>query len=446
MTKEAAKSAVQRTIEDNRDAIIALGEAIYRTPETGFREQKTAAQIVQALDEHGVTFTQLGDIPGIKATFDTGRPGPGVAIIGEMDAIICADHPDSDPQTGAVHACGHNAQIAAAFGAFIGLLESDALAALSGKVHFMAVPAEEYIEVEYRQNLRQQGTIRYLGGKPELMYRGFFDDVDLTMMLHTFPHEKRLSLNATANGCLVKQFRFIGKAAHAGGAPDKGINALYAANLGLMAINALRETFRDEDHIRVHPIITRGGAIVNVIPSDVRAETFVRGATTEAITAANRAVDRALIGSAAALGASIELNDLAGYLPLKVSPLFNALAGRVMHELVPAEEIMTEPTHLTGSTDMGDLSTVMPVIQPYIGGVTGVGHGADFQVTDPDTAYVLGAHFLARAAVELLAENAEEARSIIDAYKPQFADKHAYFAYADKLFSYRRFTPEDLGI
>jgi len=64
--------------------------------------------------------------------------------------------------------------------------------------------------------------------------------------------------------------RYIGKAAHAGGMPHRGINALYAANIALSAINAIRETFRDEDTIRVHPIITRGGSQVNVIPADVR--------------------------------------------------------------------------------------------------------------------------------------------------------------------------------
>src|SRR3989442_1336702 len=105
-------------------------------------------------------------------------------------------------------------------------------------------------------------------------------------------------------------------AAHAGGAPDRGINALYAANIGLAAINAIRETFRDEDTIRVHPIITHGGSQVNVIPAEVRIETHVRGKTVEAILDADVKVDRALRAGALAVGAKVEIATLPGSLPL----------------------------------------------------------------------------------------------------------------------------------
>jgi metal-dependent amidase/aminoacylase/carboxypeptidase family protein len=96
--------------------------------------------------------------------------------------------------------------------------------------------------------------------------------------------------------------RYIGRASHAGGAPHLGVNALYAAQIGMTAINAIRETFRDDDSIRVHPIITHGGSQVNVIPADVRIETYVRGKTVEAILDANVRVDRALKAGALALG------------------------------------------------------------------------------------------------------------------------------------------------
>jgi len=98
------------------------------------------------------------------------------------------------------------------------------------------------------------------------------------MMIHTTPRpeDKLAGVGVSNNGCVVKTIRYIGKAAHAGGAPHMGINALYAANIALTAINALRETFREHDTIRVHPIITQGGIQVNVIPADVRLETYVR--------------------------------------------------------------------------------------------------------------------------------------------------------------------------
>src|SRR5262249_56295702 len=112
---------------------------------------------------------------------------------------------------------------------------------------------------------------------------------DFAMKSHTTrrPEMKKAGVSASNNGCIVKTVRYIGRAAHAGGAPHLGINALYAANIGLAAINAVRETFRDEDSIRVHPIITQGGSQVNVIPGEVRLETYVRGKTVDAILDAN---------------------------------------------------------------------------------------------------------------------------------------------------------------
>lgn len=440
------KQQVNQCIKDYSDEIISLGEAIFACPETGFKEFKTAELIAGKLRDMGLTYTQLEDIPGIKVTIDTGKEGPSVALIGEMDAVICREHPSSDPKTGAVHACGHNVQVATVIGAALGLLNAQAFEHLSGKIHLIAVPAEEYIEVEYRSKLREQGIIHYLGGKPEFLYRGLFDDVDLSILLHTSTQGKRISLNSSSNGCIVKKIKYAGKPAHAGGAPHKGVNALYAANLGLMGINALRETFVEEEHIRVHPIITKGGDIVNVIPSDVRLETFVRGTTLEAIAKANSAVNRALVGGALALGATVEINDLAGYFPLFVDEKFHALAAEVMQELADPGDIELAPEHSTGSTDMGDLSTIMPVIQPYIGGVEGVGHGADFRLTDPDTAYILGSQFMACTVVELLANGASKAEEIVGCYTPLFPSKDAYFDYADKLFSRKSYCAEDFKL
>src|SRR5437016_4332817 len=110
-------------------------------------------------------------------------------------------------------------------------------------------------------------------------------------------------------------------APHAGGAPHAGVNALYAANVALLAINAVRETFRDEDTVRVHPILTHGGSQVNVIPAEARLETYVRGRTLEAIRDASVRVDRALRAGALALGATVEIETLPGYLPLRCDPV-----------------------------------------------------------------------------------------------------------------------------
>src|SRR6185312_8110785 len=106
------------------------------------------------------------------------------------------------------------------------------------------------------------GRLEFMGGKPEMLRLGHLDDVDMGMMIHATPRgeEGKLAVPMSNNGCVVKTVRYVGGASH------MGVNALYAANIGLMAINAIRETFRDEDTIRVHPIITHGGSQVNVIP------------------------------------------------------------------------------------------------------------------------------------------------------------------------------------
>jgi metal-dependent amidase/aminoacylase/carboxypeptidase family protein len=253
--------------------------------------------------------------------------------------------------------------------------------------------------------------------------------VDMAMMIHTTsqPEMKKAGVSASNNGCIVKTVRYIGRASHAGGAPHLGVNALYAANIGLMAINALRETFRDEDSIRVHPIITHGGSQVNVIPGEVRIETYVRGKTVEAILDANRRVDRALRAGALALGAQVEIETLPGYLPLfnhmGMKEYFKANAGA----LLGADQV-TEAGHRSGSTDMGDISHVMPTLHPYMGGASGSGHGADYAIADAKLAYVEPAKQLALMAVDMLWGDAEAARDILKSWKPRMT-KDAYLAF-----------------
>ena len=437
------KASLVDRIEKNRDEIIGIGDAIYRTPETGFKEFKTAGFVKKKLQEWGISYTSLEDYPGIKVTLDTGKEGPGVAVVAELDAIICREHPDSDKETGAVHACGHNAQMAAMMGALKGIVDTGILEHLSGKLHFIAVPAEEYIEIAYRMGLREKGAIKYLGGKPELLRKGFFDDVDLCVSIHsTSGLEKKIVIGKSLNGCVVKNIKYIGKPVHAGTSPHKGINALYAANLGLMAINAIRETFREEEYIRVHPIITKGGDIVNVIPGDVRLETFVRGKTLRDMLAAGIRVDRALVGAAAAMGAKVEIEDLPGYLPAAYDEGLRAIAGEVGRTLVREEEL-AEDVHDTGSTDWGDISSLMPVLETSIGGITGTAHGADYKIADPDIAYVLGAKYLASMAVELLLNDGEKAKAVLKGFTPLFKSKQEYFDTVDKLFRKRSLPSED---
>jgi amidohydrolase len=420
MTKDDLKAQVHAAIERHADEIIAIGEQIRRTPELGFKEFKTAKLVEETLGKIGLSPKGGLAITGVRADL-AGRAGngPTFAMLGELDALVVAGHPEADAATGAAHACGHNAQVAGLLGAAMGLVETQAAQHLAGRLVFFAVPAEEYGDVEWRVSQARAGKLEFLGGKPELLRLGHFDDVDLSMMIHgtSRAEDGRAGVPLSNNGCIVKTVRYIGKAAHAGGAPHLGINALYAAQIGLMGINAIRETFRDEDTIRVHPIITHGGSQVNVIPGEVRLETYVRGRTVEAIMAANARVDKALRAGALALGAQVEIETLPGYMPMQCDETMAAMFKATMTRMV-GEEHYRQIGHRTGSTDMGDLSQVMPILHPYIGGARGTGHGADYEIVDKPLMYLAPAKALASMAIDLLYDGAAGAKAVLRGAKP----------------------------
>nr|MDD6336428.1 amidohydrolase [bacterium] len=431
---QQAQRAADKAVCARRDFIIDLGRDVYAHPETGFKEQRTAQAVAQRMRHLGLEPEVLEEVPAVRAVIDTGRPGPVIAIMGEMDALLCAGHPDATPD-GVVHACGHHGQLAALLGAAAGLLEGDVLGGMCGKIILMAVPAEEYIELAYRSGQRQSGRLHYLGGKPELLYRGWFDGVDMAMMIHLGEGDK-VEMHRGSVGCLAKMARYQGVASHAGGSPQNGINALYAATLGLSAINAVRETFMDSDQVRVHPIMTKGGDVVNVIPDDVRIETFVRARTVEAMQAAAEKVDRALGGGAYSMGASVTIDTLPGYLPYTESADMQQLLMEYAGQLWGFEPTRVDRIG-TGSSDVGDLSTLMPVFQPYIGGVGGALHTVHFSVVDEDIAYVLGGRLLATMAVALMAGDGARARDICQAYRPIFASIPEYLAFQNALYTTR---------
>jgi amidohydrolase len=430
MTRAELKQRIDAAIDRRAEEIIGLGEQIRRNPELGFKEVKTARLVEETFGKLGLAPRGGLALTGVRADV-AGRAGDGptFALLGELDALVVTGHPVADPQTGAAHACGHNAQVAGLLGAAMGLLDSQAFDHLAGRVVFFAVPAEEYGDVEWRVAQARAGKLEFLGGKPELLRLGHFDDVDLSMMIHmtSRPEDGTTGVPASNNGCIVKTVRYIGKASHAGGAPHLGVNALYAAQIGLAAVNAIRETFRDEDTIRVHPIITHGGSQVNVIPGEVRLETYVRGRTVEAIVDANAKVDRAFRAGALALGAKVEIETLPGYMPMTCDQTMARMYRDIM---VPAvgEAQYRQIGHRTGSTDMGDLSMVMPVLHPYMGGATGSGHGADYQIVDHRLAYLGIAKALAAMTVDLLADGAAGAREVLKAARPPMT-REQYLAF-----------------
>jgi amidohydrolase len=435
MTKAELMHKVRAAIDRRGAAIIELGETIRRHPELGFKEFKTAKLVAQTFERMGLAPRTGLALTGVRADAP-GRAGDGptLALFGELDGLVVVGHPVADPETGAAHACGHNAQVAGMLGAAMGLLEAGAFEHLAGRVAFIGVPAEEYGDVEWRVAQRDAGRLEFMGGKPEMLrLGGHLDDVDMGMMIHATPRpeEGKLAVPMSNNGCVVKTVRYIGRASHAGGAPHLGINALYAAQIGLMAINAIRETFRDEDTIRVHPIITHGGSQVNVIPGEVRLETFVRGKSLEAIADADRKVDRALRAGALALGSTVEIETLPGYMPLRCDPLMVERFRAIAADLVGENNVRTI-RHRTGSTDMGDLAQIMPIIHPYVGGATGTPHGADYEIVDPGLTYLTNAKALASMVVDLLADGAAVGRQVVAQAKPPLT-RAAYLAFQRRM-------------
>ena len=401
---------------------------IWKNPETGFKEYKTSAYMEKVFNDLGYDVIKAGNIPGFYTTLDTGKEGPTVLVLGELDSIICPEHPESDPDTGAVHACGHNAQCAALIGVAAALKELDVKGELCGKIKLCAVPAEELLEIEYRKSLKEQGVIKYFGGKVEFLYRGFFDDVDLSFMVHA---STRFGARAGMIGCVAKNITYKGVAAHAGGAPWNGKNALYAATCGINAINALRETFAESDIVRVHPIITKGGSMVNAIPETVTLESYVRGKTFDAIKKSNQKVNRAICGAALSLGNNVEIIDSPGYAPLNNDKNLLEIAAQALKKVAPQHEFKGETSFSSGCTDMGDLSCVMPAVHPYCGGATGLSHGSDYQISDPVAACVDSAKMQVAMLYILLSNGGEMAKKVIAESVVPFKTKKEFFDYID---------------
>ena len=417
-TRQELKETACAEIDRRGDELIRVAKTILDRPEPGFREENTSRLVADKFREMDVPFQDGIGITGLKGMLDGGTPGPTVAVMGELDSLKVLGHPHADPATDAAHACGHHCQIGMMLGVGVGLQAPGVLEELSGRISLIAVPAEEYIEVEYRDDLRRAGKLEFLGGKPEFIKAGALDDVDLAMMTHTSSNrdEGRIAFGGSNNGLVAKRIQFNGRAAHAGGAPHAGVNALNAAMIALAGIHAQRETYRDRDTVRIHPIITQGGVAVSSVPADVRMETFVRARSIEAFLSASEKVDRALRAGAMAVGGSVTITTLPGYLPIRsdegMLEVYSANAAALV-----GEENLVRLRHRTGSTDMGDVSQLMPVIHPYVVAATGNAHGNDYVVKDYELGVLTGAKAMAMTVIDFLADGGTRAAEIRDGYK-----------------------------
>lgn len=415
MDTDEIKQRLEAAFAAIENEVIKIGREIRDLPELGYREEKTSALVRRLFDKWNIEYKYPVAYTGVKAKLKGRQHKYNVCIIGEMDALICRGQN--------AHKCGHNAQLAAMLGCAYALKSSGVTDGLDGDITLMAVPAEEFIDLDYRKKLKSEGKIQYFGGKQQLISEGAFDDVDMAMMIHARgdePHGK-LYVRGHNLGFAAKKITIRGRAVH-GSTPFDGVNALNAAALAILGIHANRETFRDEERIRIHPIITKGGDVVNSVPDEVCIDTYVRGASAEAIEKGKAAVDRAVKGACEIIGASAETEDISGYLPLcesaELSQVLEENAEKVLGSgsLIYGEEI-------TGSSDIGDLSMLIPTVQPSIGGFTGALHSDDFMISNEEIAYIAAAKILAETAAELLADNAAKAEKVKNSFKPKMTLK-----------------------
>ena len=434
-------------VEKHKDQILDAEKYLWKNPESGYKEIKTNAYMLKQFEKLGYeNIVKAENITGFYTVIDTKREGPTVLVLAELDSLINRLHPESDKETGAVHNCGHHIQCAAMLGLAAALKEEGALNELCGKIKLCVVPAEEGIELAYRKELINKGIIKHTSGKTEFISRGYFDDVDIAFMIHacnmskdveaegiTDYQNKKVYLSVGHTGVIRKQIIVQGKAAHAGAHPHKGINALNAANLMLLACNSLRETFKESDLVRFHSIITKGGDSVNAVPDEVVIESYVRAATSVALKQENNKINRALCACAAAMGAQVKIIDGAGSQPVNDDVNFNALASEVLDNLVGKDGYFIQKNRRASSSDFGDVSMLLPSIISYVGGCSGTFHGNDFEVIDPYNSCVLGAQYQLAILVDLLKNGAEKAKDIISKYTPTFNSIDEYLVFVNSL-------------
>lgn len=431
MLKEELKERVIKAIEENKESLFEVGRKIYKNPEFGYKEFETTKTIGEFISkELGLEIEKGIGYTGCRLRVNEEKKGPRVAILGELDGISCGEHKDALPN-GASHTCGHNIQVTGMLGAAIGLVKSGVFQELDGKIDFIGTPAEEFIELAYRGKLKEEGKIKYYGGKQELIRCGVFDDVNMSLMFHALElGDKKVLTGPVSNGFIGKEVKFIGKESHAGSAPYEGINALNAAMLAINNVHAQRETFKEEDRVRFHPIITKGGDIVNVVPADVRMEAYVRARTIDSMIDANKKVNRGLIAGAMAVGASIEIKEIPGYLPiLRHDNMEEVLKENLLYLGIKENEII-EGGDFTGSFDFGDVSHLIPTLHPMFGGVNGALHTRNFEIIDEEYAYLTPAKAMALTVVDLLFDNSKKANEILKDFKPKMT-KEEYLKFME---------------
>lgn len=370
---EAAKAAVCAEVDRRAATLVGVSHAIHSHPEENFEERYAHDLLCDVIEGEGLE-VERGAF-GLPTAFRAvaGTDGPTIAVLCEYDAL-----------PGLGHACGHN--IIAASGLGAGLAAAALADRLGGRVVLLGTPAEE-------------GG----GGKVFMIERGALDDVDAAMMIHPADIDLRWMTTIAYQRLVVE---LIGEAAHAAAQPWNGRNALDAAVLGYMNVAALRQHIRPDE--RIHGVFTDGGEKPNIVPAHAAMDWYVRAADMDRLEELKPRVLAALRAGADATGCDLEHRwlepayaDLVRNEPLEDLYVANSVAlGRPVGDPRVDGEVV-------GSTDMGNVSHVVPSIHPMVAiAPSGIGiHTAPFAdhaaSEEGDEGMLLAARAMAMTVVDL---------------------------------------------
>lgn len=426
-TKEFKKAACDK-IDEYRDEILEVVKKIYNNPETGYKENKTTEIIKKAFAKLNLEIEDNMTITGVKAQARGIGEKPHLAILGELDAIICREHPDSDSQTGAIHACGHNNQIGIMIGVAYALLKTNIMSDLNGIIDFLAVPSEEYIELEYKEKLREEGKIKYFGGKQELIRLGYFDDIDLAIMAHSMDigEMKDVIIGPNSKGFIRKKVRFIGNENLSEKIFEEEINALDAAVLAINGLRTREGTNIDKKNTRIYlnneKLLKTSGSVIM--------ETYVKGNTVKELIEINKRVNRRIKEATQSVEAWAQIDDTPGYLPLlEYEDLMDILINNL--DGIISKKNIIKNINLEGFFDSGDLSQIIPVLHPFFSGVKGKLHSENFNTLDYEKAVIIPAKILTKTVIDILAGE----KDILEKLKSSPYSKEEYLTLLEEISS-----------
>ncbi len=376
MNADELKAAIGRFVDEKADEIERLSLAIHEAAELGLEEHRSCDMLTKFLSKHGMqTECGTGGLPtAFKATFYGNSNKPVVAFLAEYDAL---------PVVG--HACGHNiiGASAAASGAALASLGSS----LPGCALVFGTPAEENA-----------------GGKVVMTRAGVFEGVDAVFMNHPGSGESKMGGSSLAIHSFA--IRYKGKPAHAAGSPHEGVNALDAACIFLHAVGLLRQHVSSD--VRLHGIITKGGDATNIIPEFTEVRYLARAPRRSDLDRVAEKVRGCIRAGCEATGCTVEITETKNYEPVKPNKvLAEVLCSNYIRAGFP---MSTEMSHAKGSTDLGEVSQVVPQANSKvrIAPESVVGHSHEFALASASpegrAALLASAKAMAWSAIDVMTD------------------------------------------